>query len=104
MQSRSGSELSTTLISKTSGVLQQGDEEGQGFYEFSNNIDFNKLNAGLNTEQNQILFLHEVLSATSTLDTQLKDVSAMSSVRRGYDLFKVFLSADSKYLIFSIMS
>lgn len=50
--------------------IKEGFCEGseQGSYDFSNNLYINNLIAGLNTEQNQIIFLHEVLSASSTPD------------------------------------
>jgi hypothetical protein len=136
MQSSLGSELSSTGTrnSQTSGVLQLPDAGwshshsssikecvvpagcyDKGLYYFFDNIDFNNLIAGLNIEQNQIIFMQKVISATATPRSQdthpnsesKSDGSVLdtqSVVQRGYDLFKVYLSRDSKYLIFSIMS
>jgi hypothetical protein len=124
IQTRSVSDLSRTKISQTSYVLQQGVAYKSPIYssikevlcggneqwseDFSNNISntiyINNLIAGLNTEQNQILFLQDVVSATSTLDRPVKEVSTVSRVRRVSDFFKVSLSRDRKYFIFSIMS
>jgi hypothetical protein len=68
--------------------------------------DFNNLITGLNTAQNQIIFLQKVISASSNCNSLLrtdKGQEGVATQKYATDLFKVYLS-NSKYLIISIMS